>query len=509
MQNITPHSLVAHSFAARWFIILSTVTIVTVSILFGLQNIFHLCTHIPYAFHTYDQLLLEVGIASYTDKILPLTPWLYLTPNNDYITIEPFLVTLNAICMVIVFSISWIFALITEQNNSTAFASGLILLSSLLTFVLPYVSSDSLIFTSVTLFALICLYRGWLKPSAPLWLTLGFFFTGLAGLSGGLIGFLIPLLSSIIFLLWRGTIKRAGHYDGALAFGIMLVMLFGWGSLILSMDNGRELLLTLVDEQIIEPFHTIIHTSCQNCLSSIETISLVWLPWTLVLLFIPWTKLYTLPHKLVDYRNTHPGQGWLWITVLIILSCTMFISTVDTLSIIPLYSTLGILTAQGLLSFSGKKSRVFYLIVSLYFLIIGVILTSIALYPFIQEYLPNIFNVSIFKMLHEALTTQELFVIASFCVLLAVILWKFTNTASPSGSLLIITCCVTLVSFTIDYYTNTTDLKKNYPTTLMLDVPDNTKNDRDMIHINTTIHTRSHTIENIDEEENTKNKPTP
>ena len=232
---------VVRSFASKCFTILSSLNIVSLLILFALQNILLLTKYVPYILQYYDQLILKLGIATYSDAMIPLTPWLYLTAISP-INLTSFLMITNMSLSAIVLVFTWLLAIITKQKKNVPFIAGLLLLSTMITLLMPYITPDSILFAAIILLAIICLYKGWMKSSAPFWLTIGFLLTGCAGLTGGLIGFFIPLISSLIFLIWRGNLQRAGRYDGALAFGLMLVMLLGWGSIISSMENGRELL---------------------------------------------------------------------------------------------------------------------------------------------------------------------------------------------------------------------------------------------------------------------------
>lgn len=451
-----------NTLTTRCFNLCSKIGLLSLLIFFALQHIFVIMHDLPYVFHTYQHITLHYGIGHYSDITIPLTPWLYLTGKTPSLNISAFLAVLNSLCTAILLIFTWLLSCATGQKHTISFAAGLVLLSGVLSFLLPYVTLDSLIFAIITVATLICLYKGWIKHSAPVWLTTGFILTGLTGLINGLIGLIIPLFSSIFFLFWRGTFRRAGGYDGALGFGLMLITLLGGGSLIASMDNGHELITALITHQIVEPFNTIIQLQTKNWWKPIVITSLIWLPWTLIIPFIPWTKIYTIPYKILQYRSTNPGQGWLWITSFITLLYMIFIATPDPLSIMLLYPLLSILTAQGILSLSTKKSILVYITICIYFLLMGLSLGVIALYPLIQSWLPESLKTFFPSFIQSFfINTQGIAVISASCIILSIILLKFIDKHSPSGCLIIITLCSTLLAFPISYYT--TSISESYP----------------------------------------------
>lgn len=448
---------VVRSFASKCFTILSSLNIVSLLILFALQNILLLTKYVPYILQYYDQLILKLGIATYSDAMIPLTPWLYLTAISP-INLTSFLMITNMSLSAIVLVFTWLLAIITKQKKNVPFIAGLLLLSTMITLLMPYITPDSILFAAIILLAIICLYKGWMKSSAPFWLTIGFLLTGCAGLTGGLIGFFIPLISSLIFLIWSGNLRRAGRYDGALAFGLMLVMLLGWGSIINSIENGRELLKLITTYQIINPAQTIFHIQIRDWLISTAMICLIWLPWTLIIFLLPWSHFFSIPRKLIEYRISFPGHSWIWINTLITVLCIIFISSSDPLSIISLYSLIAILTAQCIISLTEQKSLFLYLGISSYFLVIGLLFLFVSLYPIIQTWLPQGFETDFPKTIESFFFDKLGIVIAAaICILSFFILWKFTNKRSPTGSLVVVVLCTTLLAIILSYYTTPTN----------------------------------------------------
>lgn len=461
-QYTIHNTSIIRSFASKCFTVFSSLNIISLLILFILQDFLLINKNIPYVIQYYDQVILKCGLATYSDSTIPLTPWLYLTTTIPQLNLTSFLIVVNISLAAIILILTWFLAITTKQKNNVPFIAGLLLLSAMITLLMPYITPDTLLFSAIILLALISLYKGWTKSSSPFWLTMGFLLTGCAGLTGGLIGFIIPLLSSITFLIWNRTLKRAGRYDGALAFGLMLVMLLGWGSFIGSIENGRELLNVITTYQIVKPAQMLFHAQVENWFLSLAMICLVWLPWTLIIFLLPWTHFYTIPRRLIEYRVAFPGHNWLWINTIITLTCVIFITTVDPFSTISLYSFIAILTAQRIAILTEQKSLFLYLSISGYFLVVGLLFGFVSLYPIIQNWLPHGFETDFPNTIESFFFNKLGIVIASvICILSFFMLLKLTNRRSPTGSLIVVVLCTTLLAIVLSYYTTPINQNEN------------------------------------------------
>lgn len=213
-----------------------------------------------------------------------------------------------------------------------------------------------MLFTAILTLAGICLYRGWIKAFAPLWLFAGFALVALSTLAGGLLGLVLPLLVSLVFLLWRGTFRRAGARDGALAFGLLLVLLLAWGTFIAFGDGGRELLKTLLENEYLAPVLEAWKLQGQDSWIIVALLAVLWLPWTLLLLFLPWGRIGTFFKGIVVNRKQRPGQGWLWCSAIVTLAVLALLGANMPVLLMPLLPPLAVLTAQGVLNLSARGS---------------------------------------------------------------------------------------------------------------------------------------------------------
>ena len=257
----------------------------------------------------------SLSLAAYIPGVQPTAG---LEQISGYpVQLLPLASALSALFLIL---LTWALARATGNDRRTAFASGLVLLTGFACMGLPRISGSDMLFTAILTLAGICLYRGWIKAFAPLWLFAGFALVALSALAGGLLGLVLPLLVSLVFLLWRGTFRRAGARDGALAFGLLLVLLLAWGTFIAFGDGGRELLKTLLENEYLAPVLEAWKLQGQDSWIIVALLAVLWLPWTLLLLFLPWGRIGTFFKGIVVSRKQRPGQGWLWCSAIVTLA---------------------------------------------------------------------------------------------------------------------------------------------------------------------------------------------
>lgn len=358
----------------------------------------------------------------------------------------------TALAALFLILLTWGLARATGNDRRTAFAAGLVLLASLSFMGLPRLSGSDMLFAAILTLGSICLYRGWIKASAPLWLLAGFALIALSTLAGGLLGLVLPLLVSLVFLIWRGTFRRAGARDGALAFGLMLVLLLAWGTMIAFTDGGRELLKALVENEYLTPLLEAWKLQGRDSWLIVALLALLWLPWTLVLLFLPWRRLGAFLKGIVTNRKQRPGQGWLWCSVIVTLAVLALLGTNMPVLLVPLLPPLAILTAQGLLSLSPGGSRGFFLLMAVLLVLLGLMFAAANLYPMFLGDAPAPL---------AALQPSPLPLVAALVqilglLLIGIIIWKGVNREFAGGCLLVMTFLMLLYAAPLTYYTTAT-----------------------------------------------------
>lgn len=361
----------------------------------------------------------------------------------------PIASALSALFLILV---TWALARATGNDRRTAFASGLVLLTGFACMGLPRISGSDMLFTAILTLSGICLYRGWLKASAPLWLLAGFALIALSTLSGGLLGLALPLLVSLVFLIWRGTFRRAGARDGALAFGLLLVLLLAWGTFIAFGDGGRELLKALIENEYLAPILEAWKLQGQDSWIVVALLAILWLPWTLLLLFLPWERIGSFFKGIVVNRKQRPGQGWLWCSVIVTLAVLALLGANMPVLLMPLLPPLAVLTAQGVLSLSARGSRGFFLLLAVLLIVLALLFAAANIYPLLLGELPAPLS---------ALQPTPLELVAALVqtcglLLLGIILWKALNRSFAGGALLVLTFLLLVYTAPMAYYATAT-----------------------------------------------------
>ena len=337
--------------------------------------------------------------------------------------------------------LTWCLARATGNDRKTAFASGLVLLAGLAWMGLPCLAGDELLGAALMTLTSICLYRGWRKDFAPLWLLCGFALVAVSTLAVGLPGLVFPLLTSLFFLIWRGTFRRAGARDGALAFGVMLILLCAWGTLIAFSDGGRELLRTELEAQFLAPILYGLELQGRDSWIIPATLALIWLPWTLLILFLPWERIGGFLRRIGSNRRERPGQGWLWCSLLVGLIVFALLGAVSPLLLPPLLPPLAVLTAQGLLSIGERRSRAFFLLLAILLALLGLFYAVVAFYPLISTLPPALVAVR-----PVPLPLAEAAIPVAGFILFALLLWKAVDRTRSDGSLLVFTILALLLA---------------------------------------------------------------
>lgn len=326
-------------------------------------------------------------------------------------------------------------------GRGTAFAAGLILLSSLGFVPLAHFVSPDLLLAGVMAFALACLYKGWTKNLSFVRLALGFLLTGLSALLGGLPGLLIPLLASVLFLCRQGTLRRGHRIDAVLGFSLMLLTVLGWmGAVILLTEESSY--MRLLAQQLLLPLTPPLWPPRDPWWLIAATLCLALLPWLFVILFVSWGRVLSGAwSSLKASRTEGAGATWLWICLI----CGLLLLTICTIkpwsAMIPLLPPAALLLAKALLRLSPGRSRLFFLLVAAGFVLLALALGVCSIPPALEAsaaYLP--------APLPAALKAAEgLPVLAAICAAAAVVLWKLTNRAYPGGALTVTVLLVTIL----------------------------------------------------------------
>ena len=205
---------------------------------------------------------------------------------------------------------AWGLALAAGFGHKAAFATGLVLLSSPLFIPLSHFFGPPALSSGLLLLSLVFLCRGWQKERAWGNLASGFLLAGMAGLSGGFFHLFLPLLASIVFLLWLCAFRRAQSLDALFAFLLLAVGIGSWYCGII-MIEANDYGLQLFSAPLRSPWPLPERWWLPALAASAGL-----LPWICVVFFASWRRILTSAWTdLKASRKERSGSAFVWISL--------------------------------------------------------------------------------------------------------------------------------------------------------------------------------------------------
>lgn len=267
--------------------------------------------------------------------------------------------------------------LVAGADKTVGLCAGLMILTAFYCMGLMHYSRMDLLFAAVITLSHTLLFRAWQKEKAFTFCAAGFFTAGLAVLVKGPLGIAFPLVTSVVFLAQQRRIKRLFRSDVLLGLLICALLVGGWlASAWLAGETAfvENIFHKQLYERAVEASH---HR--QPWWYYIAFFPVAWLPWALLLFFLPWRKKSIAKRTGVKPRKMYPGTAYTWCALLsgfVLLSVVSIKIIVYTL---PLIAPLAVFSANLLLGMQKGPSRHV-------FTAIAVLLTGIALAaPFANE----------------------------------------------------------------------------------------------------------------------------
>ncbi len=322
-----------------------------------------------------------------------------------------------------------------------SFASGCLLLASLLFPCMAHTLGAETVTAGLMACALAALIQGWKKDHAWISLPLGFICTALAGMSGGIIPFAIPLVASLLFVLWTGRVRRAQHKDALAGFALMLLLPLGWVAAII-FTGGHGAYLSLLVKQLLAPFSTAFWPPADPLEQPALVLLCALAPWPVLLLFTSWGRvLGSAWTSLKASRKEQCGHAWLWICLFAGLACCMLASTKPLPQALVLLPVAALLLTKALCRLSPFASRIFFCLLAAAAFLSALALTAFTL-PFIVKHLPFALPALAQKILTP---TTAILTVSAVLLIACVLLGRFTCKGRPCGALLVTTLLSTLL----------------------------------------------------------------
>lgn len=249
---------------------------------------------------------------------------------------------------------------VARADGDTELLAGLILLSTFYFVGLAQYSRMDLLFAALIMAAQTCLYLGTREDEPDRKVVLGCLLTALAVLTKGPFGLAFPLLSCGLFLAWQGRARRLLGRDfrqgGLLLLGILAAWALGaW------LAEGTAYIDNIFNKQIYQRALRSWHHD-QPWWHYFATLPLVWLPYTLLLVFAPWRRMLRGEYlsELLAARREAGGTAFLWITFLSELLLLSMVQTKIVIYALPLFAPAAILAARALLALPDGTARRFF-----------------------------------------------------------------------------------------------------------------------------------------------------
>ena len=384
-----------------------------------------------------DWLMLTMNGLPYPDKP-PLYFWfmdaLTMIPG---VTMPMVMFLAVAVSHLLFIGSIWLLARGTGHDRREAFAAGLVALSCVYISGAACYPRMDLLFAAVVTLGMTCLYRGWIKSFAPFWLAAGFLLMGVATLIKSPLGIAFAVVTSILFLFWRGTPGRLNGRDGLPGFALMLVMILVWAAALYlggHQDYLRDMVLQQLAGRVLEGGN-----HGQVWWYYLVALPLVWLPWILVILFVNWIAAARGIPAAWKSRKENGGSSWLWIWLVTGVAMLSAVQAKMAVYALPLLAPLAVLTGRSVLRLTPGRSRCFFSLVSAVLALAGLALVLIEVYPavrpYVGSYLPSVPAVAD-PWLNALEGTMYM---GGVLILLAVVLLLFTRLALPGGALLVTT----------------------------------------------------------------------
>lgn len=352
----------------------------------------------------------------------------------------------------------WAFTHAARSGSQAAFAAGVILLCTPIFAPSLHFVQPAMLACAFMLFALACFTRGWIHAHSWLSLPLAFIFTACAGMSGGPLFCLTPLVTSLFFLFWAGKLGRLRSGDVIVGFILMLAMVGSWVGY-LKVTHHDAYLSSLFGHAFSSPWPL---PAGWWLVFAIAGIGLV--PWIIEIICVSWVRVLAKSPATFSASRHQNGSAMLWIGVVVVAAVSLFTrpapagldglpSAVFSLALhnIPVASLALVCLVAPLLGRAFVKlprfgSRLLFFFVGIVCLILGVhgVLLS---FPQTQELLTSVCPIELPKVALEVMAGLDgMWVMGGLLLVGGLYMFDFVRRYQGGGGLVFAAILTVLVS---------------------------------------------------------------
>jgi len=267
---------------------------------------------------------------------------------------------------------SYVLARVLGFNRTVSLAGVLILLSTFLLAGLFHYSRMDLMFAALIVLSHACFFKAFSEKMQGRYPLYGFLLAGLATLVKGPLGFIFPLLTCAVYLLWKGQIRKFFTRQMALGLLGMLGILMAWILGVILAEGPSFLIDTVLGKHVIQRATNTFHHS-EPFYYYLVAFPLAWLPWTLFAFVAPVKRAFSLEHWggwWASRRESGP-RTFLWI---MFGATFIFLSSLSgkvLIYILPMFPPLAFLIGDAMANMDETRTKRFWTIVAGLWCVLG------------------------------------------------------------------------------------------------------------------------------------------
>ncbi len=268
---------------------------------------------------------------------------------------------------------AYVLARVIGLNKTVSLSGVLILLSTFLLAGLFHYSRMDLMFSAFIVLSHACLFKAFKEEKQGLWPLYAFLLAGLATLTKGPLGFIFPLLTCVIYLLWKGEIRKFFTRQMLLGLVAMLAMLAAWVGGVILAEGPTFLTDTVLGKHVIQRATKTFHHA-EPFYYYIVAFPLAWLPWTLFAFVAPVKRLVSpkLWGEIWASRREAGAGTFLWIMFISIFVFLSSLSGKVLIYILPMFPPLAFLIGDAMTRLDEKRTVRFWTLIGGLWCVLGV-----------------------------------------------------------------------------------------------------------------------------------------
>lgn len=277
-------------------------------------------------------------------------------------------------------------ARVLDFNKTVSLSGVLILLSTFLLAGLFHYSRMDLMFAALIVLSHACFFKAFKEDHQGLWPLYGFLLAGIATLTKGPLGFIFPLITCAIYLLWKGRIRKFFSRQMGLGLLAMLAMLALWVVGVILVEGQTFLVDTVLGKHVIQRATKTFHHR-EPFYYYMIAFPLAWLPWSLFCFVTPIKRIFSTQYwgRLWASRCEASPRAFLWIMFLSIFVFLSSLSGKVLIYILPMFPPLAFLIGDAMTRLDDTRTRRFWTIVAVLWGVFGIGLfaaDTLSLLPF-------------------------------------------------------------------------------------------------------------------------------